>query len=163
MNNDFVQNTITSEPAVGRAGMPYDSGPHDVISCIAQEDIPFGAYVRVSGGNCEIADDTGEVTAGEGGVALRVPTKVTGQGHKQGDLVPVMRQGRVWVDAEQGIAAQANPFVRFVAGAGGTVKGAWRNDADTASAVAPSGISVFRGSAGAGLVVLQLNYPGTST
>jgi hypothetical protein len=141
--------------------MAYDVGPHDVISCIAQEDIPFGSYVRVSGGNCELADDTGEVTAGEGGVAMRVPTRVQGVGHKQGEIVPVMRQGRIWVQTEEGVAAQANPFVRFTADTG-KPKGGWRNDADSAKAVQPSGVSVFRGSAGAGFICLQLNYPGSS-
>ena len=154
---DVVQTAITAEPSAGYPGLIYDTGPKDVVSCVAQEDIPFGAYVRVSGGYCELADDAAEVTDGEGGVALATPTRPSGLGHKQGDVVPVMLQGRVWVATEQAIAAQATPFVRF---AGEGTKGGWRNDADDASAAQPSGVSVYRGVGAAGLAVLQLNYPG---
>lgn len=159
MAQEFVQNTITAEPTVGLAGLAYDTGPYDVISCIAQEDIPFGAYVRVNGGYCEIGDDTGEVTGGEGGVAMRVPTRISGAGHKQGEMVPVMRQGRIWVMTEEAVAAQANPFVRFTADTN-KPKGGWLNTADTGKAVQPAGVSVFRGNTAAGLAVLQLSYPG---
>lgn len=161
--SNAVQTTLTQEPAIGRAGMIYDSGPKDVITCIAQEAIPFGSVVRISTQYCELPDSSGEVTAGEMGVAVEGPVLASGVGYAIGDLVPVMRQGRIWVNTEQAVAAQADPFVRFAAGAGGSAKGAIRNDADTATAVAPSGISVYRGNTGAGLAVLQLNYPGTGT
>lgn len=156
-----VQTTITNDPAIGMPGMIYDSEDHDSISCVAQEDIPFGAVVRVSGQYCELPDSSAEVTTGEVGVALHDPVKVGG--YKTGDIVAVMRRGRVWVATEQAVAAQADPFVRFAAGAGGANKGAIRNDADTATAVAPAGMSVYRGVGGAGLAVLQLAYPGTGT
>lgn len=155
-----VQTTFLSEPAVGRAGMLYDSGPNDIVSLIAQEAIPFGSCVRISGQYCELPDTTGEVTAGQVGVAVENPTLPGGVGYAAGDIVSVLIRGRIWVATEQAVAAQANPFVRF----GGTgTKGAWRNDADTANAVQPDNISVFRGNTGAGLAVVQVDYPGLGT
>lgn len=47
---------------------------------------------------------------------------------------PVLRRGRIWVMAEGAIARWTHPFIRFVAGAGGTELGSFRGDADTASA-----------------------------
>lgn len=73
--------------------------------------------------------------------------------------VPVLRKGRVWVSAETAMTDGANPFVRFAAGAGGSQLGAFRNDADTASAVQmSSGQALVRGTtSGAGYSVIELD------
>lgn len=163
-----VQTTITAEPAIGAPGQIYDSGPfHDIVSLIAQEDIPFGAAVRINGMYCELPDNSGEVT-GQFGVALKDASKpapgvytTTVGGYKAGDVVSVMKTGRVWISSETALANGAAPFVRFAAGAGGSQQGAWRNDADTATAVQPtSGVHVFRGNAAAGLAVIELGKTG---
>lgn len=157
-----VQASITNEPSVGAAGMIYDSAQHhDIQTYIAQEDIPYGSYVRISGGYCELPDTSGEVT-GKGGVAVRDNVmRPTGVGYLAGDAVPVMTVGRIWVATEQAIAAQASPFIRFAAGAGGSAKGAWRNDADTASAVqVAAGVHMYRGVGGAGFAVVELGRAG---
>ena len=52
-----------------------------------------------------------------------------------GDVVPVIRKGAVWVKSENAVSAGDAVFVRITSGAGGSQLGAFRNDADTASAV----------------------------
>jgi hypothetical protein len=74
-------------------------------------------------------------------------------------MVPCMRKGRVWVNAETAMTDGAAPFVRFASGAGGTVLGSFRNSADTASAAQmPSTQAVVRGTTtGAGYAVIELD------
>jgi hypothetical protein len=170
----MTQNLITGAPPVGMAGLIYDSSPaNDIVTKTCQNDIPFGAVVRISGEYCDLPTTAAEITDGEVGVAVRNPTAMgvnivanpTGTVmHRKGDPIPVMVRGRIWAPAEQAMAAQANPFVRF----GGTgQKGSIRNDADIVATVAgaaqPPGMSVYRGSGAPGLVVLQLNHPGVGT
>ncbi|MDF2697903.1 MAG: hypothetical protein K0S65_6286 [Labilithrix sp.] len=158
-----VQTTITAEPVIGNEGAIYDSGSHhDIVTKIAQEDIPFGRYVRIVGDQCELPDVTGEVT-GRGGIAIKDSSKPSGAGYKAGDPVAVMLTGRVWVRTEQALAEGVQPFVRFAAGAGGGAPnvGMLRTDADTATAVALPGAKMFRGTGGAaGLGVLELGRTG---
>jgi hypothetical protein len=158
MSLTSVQTTITNDPTIGAPGMLYDSeGQKDVVSCRAQEAIPFGAYVRIIGGECELADSSAEVTADDGGVALHGHNVPTGVGYAAGDMVPVLRSGRVWVTTEDAIANGAQPFIRFTTNSG-NVQGNWRGaDADTARAVQKPGITMYRGNGAAGLAVVQLN------
>jgi hypothetical protein len=152
-----VQTSVDASPAVGLAGMPYDSSHfQDVVSCRAQEAIPFGAWVRIIGSDCELPDSSGEVTAGDGGVALATHNAATGGvGYAAGDIVPVMRVGRVWISTEEAIAVGAQPFIRFTANAGR--QNGFLNTADTARAVQRTGVAMYRGVAAAGLGVLQIN------
>lgn len=163
-----VQTTFTIDPAIGTPGQMYDSGAfHDVVTLIATEAIPFGAAVKINGMYCSLPAASGDVT-GELGVALKDGSKPapgaftpTLGGFSAGDPVPVMKTGRVWIATETGLANGAAPFVRYAAGAGGTQKGAWRNDADTATAVQPTtGVHVYRAVAAAGLAVVELGKTG---
>lgn len=159
---EAVQTTFALEPSVGYPGLIYDSGSnHDIVSCIAQEDIPFGAYVRIAGQYCELPDSSAEVTASGGGVACASSVKAVDAGYKAGDIVPVMIQGRVWVTTEEGIANNAIPFVRFTPNTGPTrPAGGFLNSADTAKAVQPTNIKMYRGTATAGLAVVELGRTG---
>jgi hypothetical protein len=68
------------------------------------------------------------------GVVILDPTREGGVDWPALRATPVMRRGRIWVLAEGAIARWTHPFVRFASGAGGTVLGSFRGDADTASA-----------------------------
>lgn len=160
-----VQTTVVSDPQVGFSGGIYDSGEKDVISCIAQGPIAFGQFVKISASNCIVPALTGDVTGYDGGIALADPVKASSGSssapvgaYAAGDIVQVMRRGRVWVSTEGALAAQARPFVRFTVN-GGLVPGGIRVDADAGKAVQPTGVRVYRGVAAAGLAVLQLDYP----
>jgi hypothetical protein len=157
MTTTQVQTTVDLAPQLGAAGMMYDSSSFkDVVSCRAQEDIPFGAYVRIIGGDCELPDTTGEVTADDGGIALHSQEFATEAGYKAGDIVNVMRVGRVWVTTEDAAAAGASPFIRFTTNVApnGSIRSA---DADTGKAVQKPGVTYYRGNTAAGLAVLMLN------
>jgi len=158
MTTTAVQTTVDNSPAAAAPGMLYDSSMFkDVVTCRALEDIPFGCYVRIVGSTCEIPDSTGEVTADDGGIAVHSQEFATEGGYKTGDLVNVMRAGRIWVTTEDTCADGISPFIRFTTNAAliqGGIRGA---DADTAKAVQKPGVTIYRGNGGAGLAVLMLN------
>lgn len=69
-----------------------------------------------------------------------------------GASVPVCNMGYIVVTAESDVVKGGNIFIRYGAGAGGTVLGAIRADADTATAVEVPGV-IFAESASAGELV----------
>jgi hypothetical protein len=140
-----IQTAVAAKPAVGAPGMEYDSSFSDVVSWIATVAIPFGALVYESAeGKATLPTATGHVTGGRTGVALIDPTKVGGVGYEIGDAVRVMRRGRCYVLNEEALVFGDTLFVRFADGAGGTQEGAFRNDADTATASTPTNMSLLK-------------------
>lgn len=165
-NNTYNTATATSvplKPAVGQPGLIYDGSPHvDVVSLIAATAIPFGAYCYMSAdGFCSVPTATGNVTApnvAQRGIAAIDHNKYSGEGYDIGDTVRFVRRGRIWVltDPTISILISSPLFVRFAAGAGGAVLGAFGLVADTATASSPPvGMSVFHGG-GAGQCVVDL-------
>lgn len=87
----------------------------------------------------------------------RVQGSLATAGYLQNELVPVARSGRWYVETEEAVAKGEQVFVRFVAGAGGSIIGKARNDADTASAEAVNATFAETTSA-AGLAAVELNF-----
>jgi hypothetical protein len=67
-----------------------------------------------------------------------------------GETVPVTEQGGIWVYSEEAVSDRDPVFVRVASGAGGTVLGAFRNDAEGGNCVQVTGARFVRDSAGAG-------------
>jgi hypothetical protein len=82
-----------------------------------------------------------------------MPTESTG--YQIGDVVPVITRGRVFVLAEETVVVTDTPFARFATGTG-TQKGAFRNDADTATAATPANSRFFQGGGTTDPPVLEL-------
>ncbi len=140
--------------------MEYDAGFSDVVTKRAIAAIPFGSYVVFTAeGDCKLPATIAEITANDGGVALIDSTARSGVGYVATDTVRVLVRGRVWVTTEATVAQSDPAFVRGVAGAGGSVLGLFRADADTASAVAAPNTQYFIGTTGAGLAVVTVNHP----
>jgi hypothetical protein len=70
---------------------------------------------------------------------------------------PVVRRGRIWVKAEGAIARWTHPYVRYQSGAGGTELGAFRGDADTATAAACTSIIALTDAAAGELVLVEIS------
>lgn len=142
-----VQTAVAVNPLAGRPGMEYDDSFSDIVTWIATVAIPFGVLVYESAeGKAALPTATGNVTAGRVGIALEDPAKASGVGYEIGDPVRVMKRGRVWIASEEALAFGDTLFVRFATGTG-TQKGAFRNDADTASASTPPNIALLRAGA----------------
>lgn len=63
-----------------------------------------------------------------------------------GDTVPLLEIGDIWVETEEAITDRDPVFVRIASGAGGTQIGTFRNDADSASCIVVPGARFKRSS-----------------
>lgn len=169
-----VQTTYTVDHVRALAGEFVDSQRDSMkISKVALAAIDFGLFVAKRAADaaetCRAPGATGDVTTSGLllGVAMKDQTRRTAtggastSGYAIDDLVTIARKGVIWVTCEEAMAIGDSVFVRFAAGAGGTVLGAVRNDADTATCVAvPNGsCSVAVPSSAAGIVGLNVNLP----
>jgi hypothetical protein len=162
--NTATQTTVPLKPDVGAPGLLYDpSDDNDIVSLICATAIPFGAFCFMSAdGFASVPAATGNVTApnaAQRGIAVIDHNKYSGEGYDIGDTVRFLRRGRIWAltDPTISILISSPLFVRFAAGAGGTVLGSFGLVADTATASSPPvAMSVFHGG-GANRVVLDLS------
>lgn len=139
-----VQTAVSIDPPIGAPGLEYDDSFSDIVSWIATVAIPFGVLVYESAeGKATLPTATGNVTGGQTGIALIDHNKASQDGYAIGDAVRVMRRGRCWVLTEEQLAFGDTLFARFATGTG-TQKGAFRNDADTASASTPTNMSLLK-------------------
>lgn len=162
------QTTVTSAPAKAHPGMLADGKvPHDVIS--ARVDRAAGiapglGVVRTANGDFagELPTATFLAAAFLGisvhsHKALLDPSSDDNEVYEDEETMPVLRHGRVWVEVEDAFSAGDAAFVRFEAGAGGTQLGAIRTDADTASAVAVTGLRLLTSGGAGDLGLLEVN------
>lgn len=146
-----MQTAYTREMAVARAGMRADDGPRDIISRLSEDAAGAAAGTYMATGTLPEEQAlapvaAADVTAGDGhGVvlynlskepALTAAAIAAGNEYDDEQALPILRSGRVWVlcDAGATIVAGAAAYVRYGAGGGGTKLGAFREDADTATA-----------------------------
>jgi hypothetical protein len=154
MSTNNVQTAMTTHPESGVAGELYDAAELcDIISKVAQEDIPFGAFVKVTGDGCELPDTSGEVTGAGRGLALKDDTKATSVGYKQGDMVSVLVKGRAYGITEEAVTAYTTPYVRYSAGTG-TQQGAFRATDDATHDAQPTNVEFHTTTTAAGVAVI---------
>lgn len=114
-----MQTTFNLNPGNGVPGQMFDDGPKEVRAFPAAHDIQFGVlceFVTVSG-NREIqmvqdSGTTGSFTPNLAGISLYDPMHeqayanlgaTPGAGYwRKGEMVPVLRRGRVWVQFDNG-------------------------------------------------------------
>lgn len=161
--------TILDNPVVALVGQVADSGsnqdPGGTISGqVINATIAPGLLAVWHAGD---ADNTVRAPAATGEVTGFNPRGVTiyeasspNNPYAIGDVIGLLKRGRIWVATEEAVTPASTPFVRFAAGAGGTVLGAFRASADTATAVAlPGAKFVSTQATPGGLVLLEINIP----
>lgn len=87
-----------------------------------------------------------------------VAVAATGEDYAAGAILPILREGIIWLVTEQALTVGSNPFVRYATGAGGSVKGVLRTDADTSTAAQCPGIEVLA-VVGTTLAKCKINLP----
>jgi len=101
--------------------------------------IGYGRFcVRAGDQTMRLPTAAGDVTgAAENGFAVRQEFyHQTGVGYADGEPMTVMHLGYMWVEVEAPVVSDAQVFIRTAAGAGGTLLGAVRGDADGGTATA---------------------------
>lgn len=134
-----------------------------IDTMVMTADVLAGRFVckDTTVGKAKLPATTGNVTAdGYGFVVRRMAREpagvdgTTAADYKSGQDVPVLRQGRIWVECESAAAFGGSTFVRFATGTG-TKIGATYNAADTATCVAAPGWTFATELAAAGLVMVE--------
>lgn len=161
----MAQLTYGSTMTPGFAGMKADLAPDYVRSYVSAEataEIPFGVALAQGA-----SDDACILPTGAGvawvGVALHSnhydPTYDLGLvGIKPKKTIGVLTKGTVWVTVENAVTVNSRVFVRHTAGAGGTQKGAFRGDADTATALEMRGCRYLTAAAGGGVALVEVDF-----
>jgi hypothetical protein len=95
------------------------------------------------------------------GVVMYVPmheqaSDGTGLVYADGEPVDVMDEGEIWVEAEEAMIFTDTVYVRVGSGAGGSLLGKVRNDADSGSCIEHTGARVVEYESATGLVHLKL-------
>lgn len=124
--------------------------------------VPFGVGLcrdddsPVSGYRCRLPRVAADVTAGFLGIAAFDSTEpYTAGGWQPGSIPRLVHRGHIWCVTEGAIAELAQMYCRFAAGAGGTQLGAFRADADSATAAAVVGLRALESCSGAGIVLAE--------
>lgn len=163
----MAQTTYNTDLAIGFEGQLQESPNRDCLSRVWENatSAPYGiAVARGTDPDLEVdhaPDAAGDIL----GVLSHSHANEVGADDlnqaDQGKLVNVLHQGRVLVKVEDACTPASSVFVRVAAGGGGTQLGAFRTDADTATARAASGMRFLTSAGAGGLAVLEID-PGAS-
>lgn len=152
-----------------KAGVPFTTAEADAnltlantVANVTTQPIPFGrAVVRGTTGSSsvELPSSAGQLLEG---LVERVHTNVDPIEGYADEVAPfqdmsIGYQGQWWVRVEQDVLVTDPVFFRHTAGAGGTQLGAWRKDADTATADQVTNARWVQPASAGGLALLSLN------
>jgi hypothetical protein len=136
------------------AGAVVDGQLKNIVSRVAEEDIPFGRFVVHGTADNEVALVTaGDIAGGLGvGFSVRVQEDVADASDvlevKTGKDANVLDFGEIWVETLDAVAAYEPVFVHVLADAD---QGKVRNDAAGGDAEALGGARFMSSTSGAGL------------
>ncbi len=169
--------TSYAEQAPAFAGMIADLSRGALIDTFIQgeasAEVPFGSFVVLSTGTTLPGTasapnvPTGILPAasgdnyGHGGVVVHSHwydkrLQLGEDGVLPGNLISVMRRGRIWVNVEEAVTPADSVFVRYTA-SGANVPGNFRTDADTSKALQLYGCRFASITTGAGLAILEID------
>ena len=160
-------------PMAAYPGQLADGGFRDVVSALAvAAAVPYGLLVVTDTSNTAdvqhraakvpaLATDITAAGSALGVVlaqqAIAQNPAVTGPQYPQYFALPILRQGRVWVYAEEAVTDGAGCYVRFASGAGGTQAGSFRADADSTTAALLPNAKFVSTTTAAGYAQVELN------
>lgn len=162
------QTAYTQNPAVAVEGLPFDISENtDIVSAIASTAISFGhAVARIASTSVDDRPPVVRLTQAAGDLAgifvgitcNDVTLEQTGTGYIIKSVMRVMREGRIWVLAEDAVTYGGAVFARITAGVAPLDQlGALRSDADGGNATQIPGATWVSTTTGAGqLAVVEL-------
>jgi hypothetical protein len=164
----MAQLTYPTDMTNAFPGMLADSKQENDVLSRAWENAtsqPHGTVIGVGTLPEEQADVLADAAGAILGVIVHTHAEEVGSDDQNlvdtNRMANVLRQGRIFVELEDAMAAGDAVFVRVAAGAGGTVLGAIRSDADTATAREATGIILLTGGGAGEMAVLEVQ-PGAT-
>jgi hypothetical protein len=161
----MAQTSVSLTSYGSSLGMLADTGVKDVETVYSDADLPFALGVLLDSSADENGRTRVKLPAGDVdnfmGVVLHshLIERVAGADleHAAEAAVPVLRKGKVWIVAEQDVAAADTVFLRHTLN-GALTPGGFRKDNDGGNALEVA--AKFRSSAAAGNpVLLEVNLP----
>lgn len=116
--------------------------------------------VPAAAGHCDLPSSAADVAKALGVIAydcVQDPATTSTNDFDADEAVEVVDSGQIWMVAEAGLAVGDQPYARHTSGAGGTVLGAVRADADTATAALLPNSRVI--AVTTGLAKVKVNLP----
>lgn len=167
-----VQTSVSSNPSAAYEGQIDGDAVYQsmIITKIANPSGGLSAgrglvYVSGSDTKCDLPAASTDIT-GQGkfqGVAIfnpsivgSWPTPTTTGIYQQGQLVSILRRGRIWVYVDGAVAITDGVYCRYASGTG-TVNGRFFNGTDTSSCAQVSNARFLTHTSGAGLVLIEIN------
>lgn len=139
----------------------------DFLSCVMPADYAiFGTLVVNDSAVAQgIKYSTTDLSAGVVGFPVRTAALETRRdayppSYQPGDMVNVMRAGRIWTASEVAVSKHDKVFVRVTANGALNTIGALRNDADTAAAVEVPNARFMDDAAAGAPVRIEFNFIG---
>lgn len=164
MGLQIPQTAVTQNPARAYAGQLADLCPHTIASYVTEVAVAAG-YGMVRGVNASGVEpdsfQSAKLPAGSGdifqGVVVFDPMKMPLSANPTtqyaiGDMVALLRKGRIWVLTNAAVTIDMQAFCVYT-----TDLGKFRGDSTAATAV--PGSKFLTTTSGAGLALLELNYP----
>jgi hypothetical protein len=124
------------------------------------QQVAFGLGVVVDtrapapgGQRCMLPRLTTDISAGFLGIAcMDTSMEPNASGWANQSVMTILRSGHIWVKVEKAVAEFAPLYCRFASGSGGSTLGIFRDDADTSTAAAVTGLRAIESCSGAGIV-----------
>lgn len=146
---------------LGIAGQLADlSGRKHVDSKVSEEATSFPYGVACVAGSASNGAVLPTGAASLLGVVLhrhKQPSTANSNTVDDEDVINVLREGRCLVLVEEAVTPASTVYVRISTGAGGSQKGAFRASADTATALAASGMRYVSSASSGGLAILEVD------
>jgi len=150
--------TDYSDMSAGLRGMLADAGGNEIITAYSAAAQEFGKGLQaLTGGGVLLPAAVTNIFAGITVMNNNAVQNATGlAGFAIGQAIPLLRRGRIWVQSEQAVNPTLAVFWKAVVSGFGD----FRVDADTANAKDISAFAKWISvTTGAGLAILELNYP----
>jgi len=123
------------------------SGRVLTVNAFAGYNIRYSTFA-ITGGSSQATVTLANATSQTGGLVQ----------YDEGEMIPGLRRGRVYVEVEQAVDSDDTVYVRFEANSNGE-PGGFRKDADTNTAIAWTGAKYVTSASAGGIAEIELNLP----
>ena len=159
--NTGIQTSYSIDMLVAFAGQLADLNDNEAVSGNLEGaiNIPFGIGLKkgaaddgyvVPSGSTDVCNGISVHTHAIDNIGLSGLSPATA-GIQPGEMFTVLRRGYIYVKVEEAVVRGDPVFMRYAAGAGGTILGSFRKSADTATAALVKGAQYLSTAASGGI------------
>lgn len=168
MTRSIYQTQVTQGIAKAYEGQVENWAQADIITRAAEAalDAGLGCKQGADDKGCLGVSGAGDVTGKPFlGITIYDPSKYVNwpsgvtKMYPIGQLVSIMRKGRIWVFVEEAVTPASTPYCRIIANGGNNVLGRFRASVDGGNAEAVPASRFWTSAGAGGFALLELNLP----